>query len=90
MRQYALLDHLLEFKAVGLKAVGLTGAELATKTREELRALSAVADALREAETQLSQYRQTLEADGGPLELHAHAVVCIGLERLVFAAGEID
>jgi hypothetical protein len=90
MRQYALLDHLLEFKAVGLKAVGLTGAELATKTREELRALPAVADALREAETQLAQYRQTLEADGGPLRLHAHAVVCIGLERLVFAAREIE
>jgi len=51
MRQYALLDHLLQFKAVGLKAVGLTGAELAAKTREELRALPAVATALQEAET---------------------------------------
>jgi hypothetical protein len=39
MRQYTLLDHLLEFKAVSLKAVGLTGAELAARTREELRAL---------------------------------------------------
>ncbi|HRD64795.1 MAG TPA: AAA family ATPase [Candidatus Competibacter sp.] len=85
MRQYALLDHLLEFKAVGLKAAGLTSAELATKTRDELRALPAVADALREAERQLTQYRRTPKANGGPLKLHAHAVACIGLERLVFA-----
>ncbi len=84
MRQYALLDHLLEFKAVGLKAVGLTSAELAARTREELRALPTVADALREAETQLAAYREELERAGGLLKLHTHAVVCIGLERLVF------
>ncbi|MFO1424339.1 MAG: AAA family ATPase [Candidatus Competibacteraceae bacterium] len=90
MRQYALLDHLLEFKAVSLKAVGLTNAELAAKTREELRTLPAVADALREAETQLARYRQTLEAAGSLLKLHTHAVVSVGLERLVFAAGEAE
>ena len=84
MRPYALLDHLLEFKAVDLKAVGLTSAELAAKTREALRTLPAVADALREAQVQLARYRETLEADGGPLRLRTHAVVCIGLERLVF------
>ncbi|MFO1420958.1 MAG: AAA family ATPase [Candidatus Competibacteraceae bacterium] len=85
MRQYALLDHLLEFKAVSLKAVGLTGAELAAKGREELRALPAVAEALREAETQLAGYRAALERPGGePLELRTHAVVGIGLERLVW------
>jgi len=90
MRQYTLLDHLLEFKAVSLKAVGLTSAELAAKTREELRALPAVADALREATAQLARYRQTLEAAGSLLKLHTHAVVSVGLERLVFAAGEAE
>ncbi len=85
MRQYALLDHLLEFKAVGFKAVGLTSAELAAKPRDELRALPAVADALREAETQLAAYREVLEREAGtPLKLRTHAVVCIGLERLVW------
>ena len=64
----------------------MTSAELATKTRDELRALPAVADALRDAEMQLAQYRQTLDATGGPLKLCAHAVVCIGLEQLVFAS----
>ncbi|MFO1422576.1 MAG: AAA family ATPase [Candidatus Competibacteraceae bacterium] len=85
MRQYALLDHLLEFKAVSLKAVGLTSAELAAKTRDELRALPAVTEALREAEIQLAAYRAGLERTAGePLKLHTHAVVCIGLERLVW------
>ncbi|MDG4550842.1 MAG: AAA family ATPase [Candidatus Contendobacter sp.] len=84
MRQYALLDHLLEFKTLSPKAVGLTSAELVTTTREALRTLPAVADALRDAQVQLARYRQTLEAAGGPLKLHTHAVVCIGLERLVF------
>ncbi len=91
MRPYALLDHLLEFKTLGPKAVGLTSAELATTTREALRALSAVvAEALRDAQAQLARYRQTLDAAGGPLKLRTHAVVCIGLEQLVFAAGEVE
>ena len=84
MRQYALLDHLLEFKAVSLKAAGLTSAELAAKTREELRALPAVAEKLRGTEQQLAAYREVLAGVGGePLKLRTHAVVGIGLERLV-------
>lgn len=89
MPLYALLDHLLEFKTLGPKAVGLTSAELATTTREALGALPAVAEALRDAQAQLARYRQTLDAAGGTLKLRTHAVVCIGLERLVFAAGEV-
>ncbi len=85
MRQYALLDHLLEFKALSLKAVGLSSAELATKTREELRALPAVAEKFEEAEKQLAAYRAVLTGVGGePLKLRTHAVVGIGLERLVW------
>ena len=84
MRQYALLDHLLEFKALSLKAVGLTSAELAAKSRDELRALPAVAEKLREAESQLTIYRDVLEREAGAtLKLRTHAVVSIGLERLV-------
>jgi hypothetical protein len=85
LRQYALLDHLLEFKALSLKTVGLNSAELAIKTREELRELPAVAAALRAAETQLTRYRPVLEQTYGPvLKLQTHAVVGIGLERLVW------
>jgi len=85
MRQYALLDHLLEFKAVGLKAVGLTSAELAAKPRDALRALPAVAEKREEAEKQLAAYREVLERSAGAtLKLRTHAVVGIGLERLVW------
>ncbi len=83
MRQYALLDHLLEFKVVSLKDVGLTSAELAAKNRDELRGLPAVAEKRREAEEQLTAYRAILERDAH-LKLRTHAVVCIGLERLVW------
>ena len=82
MRQYALLDHLLEFKAVSLKEIGLTSAELAAKSRDELRTMPAVVEKLREAENQLTTYRAILERDA-PLKLRTHAVVGIGLERLV-------
>ncbi len=85
MRQYQLLDHLLEFKTVGLKAVGLTSVDLAGKTRDELRALPVVVEQLREAEIQLTAYRETLQrTDGVSLKLRTHAVVSIGLERLVW------
>ena len=85
MRQYTLLDHLLEFKALSLKAVGLTSAELVTKTPEELRELPKVKESLEEAEQQLTAYRAILERPlDQPRPLHTHAVVCIGLERLVW------
>jgi len=85
MRQYALLDHLLEFKAVSLKTVGLTSEALAATPRETLRQLPVVAEKLREAETQLTVYREVLEHQaGGTLKLRTHAVACIGLERLVW------
>ncbi|MDG4583867.1 MAG: AAA family ATPase [Candidatus Competibacter sp.] len=85
MRQYALLDHLLEFKVVSLKTAGLTSEALHEKTRVELRTLPAVAEKLQEAEQQLSVYRETLEREaGGALKLRTHAVVAIGLERLVW------
>jgi hypothetical protein len=85
MRPYALLDHLLEFKALSLKAVGLTGDALHAKTRDELRALPAVAEQLQAAETQLTTYRAVLErTEGATLKLRTHAVVAIGLERLVW------
>jgi hypothetical protein len=80
MRQYALLDHLLEFKTVGLKEVGLSGTELAATPRETLRTLPAVAEKLPEAEQQLTAYREVLErACGATLKLRTHAVACIGL-----------
>ncbi len=70
---------------MSLKAIGLTSAELAAKSRDELRALPVVAEKLKEAEQQLAAYREVLERSAGAaLKLRTHAVVCIGLERLVW------
>jgi hypothetical protein len=91
MRQYQLLDHLLEFKTLGLNAVGLSGEQVRARSREELRQLPPVRQVLAEAEAQLTRYRQTLERTyGDQLKLRTHAMVCIGLERLVFASGEAE
>ncbi len=85
MRQYALLDHLLEFKTISLKEAGLSSAELAATPREALRTLPVVTEKLREAEHQLTAYRKVLERTyGATLKLRTHAVACIGLERLVW------
>ena len=85
MRQYQLLDHLLEFKYVPLKTLGLSSEAVGAMDREALRALPAVAEQIQDAETQLTRYRATLErVYGDKLKLRTHAVVCIGLERLVW------
>ena len=61
--------------------------ELAEMTRETLRALPLVAEKLQEAERQLTVYRTVLEdQESATLKLRTHAVVAIGLERLVWSA----
>ena len=85
LRQYQLLDHLLEFKYVPLKTLGLSSEAVGAMDREALRALPAVAEQIKDAETQLTRYRATLErVYGDKLKLRTHAVVCIGLQRLVW------
>lgn len=85
MRQYQLLDHLLEFKYIGLQDLGLSGAELQEKSRKELAQLPQVVKAMTEAKTQLQSYRATLEKTyGNKLRLHTHAVVALGFERLLW------
>jgi hypothetical protein len=86
MRQYTLLDHLLEFKYLPLTALpGLETQTIAKATREELRTLPVVREKLEEAQRQLADYRETLERSyGSSLNLRTHAVVAIGLTRLVW------
>ncbi|HPE72806.1 MAG TPA: AAA family ATPase [Candidatus Competibacter sp.] len=84
-RQYQLFDHLLEFKTLSAKELGLNAEALGQLSRAALRQQPPVAEALTAAEAQLARYRKTLERTyGASLKLHTHAVVCIGLERLVF------
>lgn len=61
MRRYRLLDHLLEFKHIPLKELGLSNREIRLKSREELRALPQVKAKLAQAMEQLTRYRATLE-----------------------------
>ncbi|MBK1648152.1 hypothetical protein [Rhabdochromatium marinum] len=79
-RQYALLDHLIEFKHLKISDLpDLDSTTLATMPREALRARPEVARLLSEAQTQLTGYRQTLEGlYGDKLKLRTHALVCIG------------
>lgn len=85
MRQYQLLDHLLEFKYISLKDLALSGTEAKAKSRQELIQLPVVAKAMNEAEMQLQSYRMILEKKYvNTLRLHTHAVVALGFERLLW------
>jgi hypothetical protein len=84
-RQYALLDHVLEFKALKWSDAGLTSAAGQAMDQDALLALPAVQQALAEAEGQLARYRPALAARyGDRLRLRTYAVVSLGLERLVW------
>ena len=85
MRQYRLLDHLLEFKTISAKDLGLNAAQLADASRETLAAHPKVQEKLVEARQQLNRYAAALqEKYGARLRLQTHAVVCIDLARLVW------
>jgi len=89
MRQYRILDILIEFKFVSLKEAGLDGKTLAQMDREELRVLPAVQIKQREAEAGLVRYRTKLKTKFGDLpRLNSFSVVAVGFERLVFAPSE--
>ncbi|MCK5523489.1 MAG: AAA family ATPase [Thiomargarita sp.] len=84
MRQYQLLDFLMEFKYVSLKQVGLTGEEVKQKTDAQLKALDAVKAQLAESKEQVNRYRKTLLAYyDNKLRLQSYTVVAIGYERLL-------
>ncbi len=85
MRQYELLDLLLEFKYVTVAETGLAGADLQKMSGEALQGLEPVARKFGEAESKLAEYRQILEDTyGDMLRLHCYAVVAIGFERVVW------
>jgi len=89
MRQYQVLDILIEFKFVSLKEAGLDGKALAQMDREALLALPAVQSKQREAEAGLVRYREKLNNKFGDLPRpHSFSVVAVGFERLVFSSSE--
>ena len=87
MRQYKVLDFLLEFKYVSLRDIALRGEQVRAMSRDELAALPAVAALLTEAQEQLPGYRATLIATyGEQLRLRCFSIVAIGYELLVWRA----
>lgn len=86
MRQYQLLDILIEFKYVGLAEAKLSGAEARQLGNDEVKALAPVRQRLAESKAKLGGYRQTLEAAyGDRLRLRVYSVVALGFDRLVWA-----
>lgn len=85
-RRWGFLDQLIEFKHLKLADLpGIDAKALAAMPIEKLRARPEVAALRAEGETQLAVYRRGLEARyGEQLNLYTHAVVCIGLLRLVY------
>ena len=85
MRQYQLLDHVLEFKTLAAKDLSLNAEQLVQTPRETLAAHPKVEAQLAEARAQLDRYATVLNNQYGPrLKLQTHAVVCIDLARLVW------
>ncbi|MBK5962860.1 AAA family ATPase [Thiocystis minor] len=84
MRRFQALDLLLEFKYLGLKELGLSGEQVRARSRADLSVLPAVAAKLDEAEAQARRYGATLRASYGVSDLHAFAVVALGVERIVW------
>ena len=82
MRQYKILDILLEFKFVHLNQVNMTGEQARELSREELEAIPEMQTRMTEAEEQLSRYSAALEKKYNKLRLKKFAVVSLGFERL--------
>jgi len=85
MRQYELLDILIEFKYVVLGENDLTGEQVRAMRKDDLRALPTVQEALAAARPKLAGYREALrEVYGDKLRLRTYAIAAVGYERLVW------
>ncbi|WP_207148772.1 AAA family ATPase [Lamprobacter modestohalophilus] len=86
MRQYQLLDILIEFKYLSLERLKLSGRQLREMPQEALEQLPEVARQRHQAEAALTEYRTALENKyAGALRLRCFSVVTLGFERLLWA-----
>ena len=87
MREYLVLDILIEFKFVSLQEAGVDGKTLEKMDDAALRALPAVQAKQRDAKAGLARYQEKLRRKfGDVLRLRSFSVVAIGFERLVSEA----
>lgn len=86
MRQYQLLDILLEFKYVSLQEANLTGAAARQLSAAAVAELPQIQAKLAEVRETLPGYRARLLAHyGSRLRLRTYGVVSLGFDRLVWA-----
>ncbi|MCP4107949.1 MAG: AAA family ATPase [Desulfobacteraceae bacterium] len=85
MRQYKLLDFLIEFKYVNLKKNNLSSDKVRKMSEKELSSLSLVKEKMAESEAKLKEYRLLLDKMyGDVLRLKVFSVVAVGFERIVW------
>ncbi|MGB0384513.1 MAG: AAA family ATPase [Ardenticatenaceae bacterium] len=85
MRQYQLLDILIELKFLKLSEAELSGLEVRKKSRQEVLALKKVKKEMKAAVAQVKGYQTRLLAKyGGTLKLRTYAVVAVGFEKVVW------
>ncbi|MGB0384561.1 MAG: AAA family ATPase [Ardenticatenaceae bacterium] len=85
MRQYQLLDILIELKFLKLSEAELKGLEVRKKSREEVLALKNVKKEMEAAVAQVKGYQTRLLAKyGTTLKLRTYAVVAVGFEKVVW------
>jgi hypothetical protein len=82
MRQFDILDILLEFKFVSLKEAGITGEQAKNLGKKELEEIPEMQIKMKEAKEQLARYGTALEKKHKNLRLRKFAVVALGFERL--------
>jgi hypothetical protein len=85
MRQYQLLDILIEFKYVKLGEAGVTGEQVRSMSRQQVAELEQVKKNLSQAKSQVKKYRQHLEEKYPHIpSVRTYVVVALGFERLVW------
>lgn len=85
MRQFILLDFLLEFKYLSLKQLGLSGEQVRAMNNETLTELEIVKEQLNQAKDKLEKYQPALQTSyDNKLRLRCYSVVSIGYERLIW------
>jgi len=91
MRHYNIYDVLMEFKFIKLGTVGMTGEQVAGADEQALHNHPVVANAFKQAETQLQRYIPALRNQyGAAMKLCTFAVVAVGFDRLLWRSIAID
>ena len=85
-RHLTVFDVLIEFKFVSLKDLGMSAQKIKKMSKDELLRFPLVQKKLKEAESQVNKYGDSLEARHGNLKLKKFVIVALGFERLAYSS----